>query len=160
MYALIKKQLPELLVIQNQFNFEVAEDWAYKDFPWYRSTLVLCAEAIKAGGNIDKIQVYLVEIFSELLSENMEACVKKGTPIGNSPAHLEFLAGSYSRSFQGNTLDMFDRRLDEFMGTCATGHIPVHKFWGLCACVDLQWPELRELYLAKFSKKEGVAHAA
>ncbi len=159
-HTLIKQQLPELLAFQNRVNFEMAENWAFQGYPWYRSVLVLCAGVIGQADDKHRVKLHLVEIFSKLLTENMEACIKKGTPIANNPGALEFLAGSYSRSFQGNSSEVFSRRLDEFMGACASGHIPVHKFWGLCACVGLEWPELRLMFLEHIGINSEKSHAA
>ena len=161
MHALIKLQLQELLVVQDRMNGRVSENWAASEYPWYRSVLALCGTVIIIPeDDRARIKGYLVSIFSRLLSENMQACIKKGLPIARNPAALEFLAGSYSRGFQARGAVSFHSQLDEFIGACAGGHIPVHKFWGLCACVDLKWPELRLLFLSDFGENKALTHAA
>lgn len=162
----VRQELPELFKVQRAIN---NYDNEVEDYPWYRSALLSAAELVsfcglqgEYTGPHGAIKTRLVGLFSRLLSEQLQITAKKQIAIELDPANLEFLASSYSRVFTGERSGReFNRLLDEFIGACATGHhIPVHKFFGLCHCLELSWDELKSLYLTQFDQNSWGKHAA
>lgn len=157
MYALIKQQLPELLEIQNRLNCVVSERWQENHYPWHRAAMVEAVEAMehfgwkwwkKQDADMWQVKLELVDILCFMLSEGLQTMHNKGLP-SDDIGHVEFFASSYSRNIMGKNSARFVGGLDDFVHGCSAGKIPVHKFWELCACIGLEWSELRLMYLGK-----------
>lgn len=168
MHQQIRADLPELLEAQRWANDQKAEFGIAPYVPFYRLSFSVTVGLIniclfEAGSSVrdSMVKARLCTLFSYLLSENLQACIRKGVPIEKQPAQLEFLASSYSRSHTGFVNPTrLAALLDDFLASCAAHkHISVHKFFGLCDCLGFRWQELRRMYLDEV-KNGRLSHVA
>jgi len=138
-----------MLVLQDEINRVVTEDWKQQGYPWYRAAMVESIEMLEHFGfkwwkkqtpDMAQVQLELVDIWHFMLSHYLE-----------QSESLESLADLLSPS-ELHKSDSDDLRalIDTFVGELASKkHFDTDVFYNMLAVTGLTFDDLYLQYLGK-----------
>mgnify|MGYP002150057127 CR=1 FL=1 len=145
----MKSKIKEMLVLQDEINRVVTEDWKQQGYPWYRAAMVESIEMLEHFGfkwwkkqtpDMAQVQLELVDIWHFMLSHYLE-----------QSESLESLADLLSPS-ELHKSDSDDLRalIDTFVGELASKkHFDTDVFYNMLAVTGLTFDDLYLQYLGK-----------
>jgi dimeric dUTPase (all-alpha-NTP-PPase superfamily) len=145
----VKSKIKEMLVLQDEINRVVTEDWKQQGYPWYRAAMVESIEMLEHFGfkwwkkqtpDMAQVQLELVDIWHFMLSHYLE-----------QSDSLESLADLLSPS-EIHKSDSDDLRalIDTFVGELASKkHFNTDVFYNMLSVTGLTFDDLYLQYLGK-----------
>jgi len=145
----MKSKIKEMLVLQDEINRVVTEDWKQQGYPWYRAAMVESIEMLEHFGfkwwkkqtpDMAQVQLELVDIWHFMLSHYLE-----------QSESLDSLADLLSPS-ELHKSDSDDLRalIDTFVGELASKkHFDTDVFYNMLSVTGLTFDDLYLQYLGK-----------
>jgi dimeric dUTPase (all-alpha-NTP-PPase superfamily) len=145
----MKSKIKEMLVLQDEINRVVTEDWKQQGYPWYRAAMVESIEMLEHFGfkwwkkqtpDMAQVQLELVDIWHFMLSHYLE-----------QSESLESLADLLSPS-ESHKSDSGDLRalIDTFVGELASKqHFNTDVFYNMLSVTGLTFDDLYLQYVGK-----------
>jgi len=145
----MKAKIKEMLVLQDEINRVVTEDWKQQGYPWYRAAMVESIEMLEHFGfkwwkkqtpDMAQVQLELVDIWHFMLSHYLE-----------QSESLDSLADLLSPS-ELHKSDSDDLRalIDTFVGELASKkHFDTDVFYNMLSVTGLTFDDLYLQYLGK-----------
>jgi dimeric dUTPase (all-alpha-NTP-PPase superfamily) len=145
----MKAKIKEMLVLQDEINRVVTEDWKQQGYPWYRAAMVESIEMLEHFGfkwwkkqtpDMAQVQLELVDIWHFMLSHYLE-----------QTDSLESLADLLSPS-ELHKSDSDDLRalIDTFVGELASKkHFNTDVFYNMLSVTGLTFDDLYLQYIGK-----------
>jgi dimeric dUTPase (all-alpha-NTP-PPase superfamily) len=145
----MKSKIKEMLVLQDEINRVVTEDWKQQGYPWYRAAMVESIEMLEHFGfkwwkkqtpDMAQVQLELVDIWHFMLSHYLE-----------QSESLESLADLLSPS-ESHKSDSDDLRalIDTFVGELASKqHFNTDVFYNMLSVTGLTFDDLYLQYVGK-----------
>jgi len=145
----MKAKIKEMLVLQDEINRVVTEDWKQQGYPWYRAAMVESIEMLEHFGfkwwkkqtpDMAQVQLELVDIWHFMLSHYLE-----------QSESLDSLADLLSPS-ELHKSDSDDLRalIDTFVGELAgKKHFNTDVFYNMLAVTGLTFDDLYLQYVGK-----------
>ncbi len=145
----MKAKIKEMLVLQDEINRVVTEDWKQQGYPWYRAAMVESIEMLEHFGfkwwkkqvpDMAQVQLELVDIWHFMLSHYLE-----------QSDSLESLADLLSPS-ELHKSDSDDLRalIDTFVGELASKqHFNTDVFYNMLSVTGLTFDDLYLQYIGK-----------
>jgi dimeric dUTPase (all-alpha-NTP-PPase superfamily) len=145
----MKSQIKEMLILQDEVNRVVNEDWKQQGFPWYRAAMVESIEMLEHFGfkwwkkqvpDMPQVQLELVDIWHFMLSHYLE-----------QSESLDTLADLLTPNEQ-HSHDSDDLRalIDTFVGELASKrHFDTDVFYNMLSVAGLTFDDLYLQYIGK-----------
>lgn len=145
----MKAKIKEMLVLQDEINRVVTEDWKQQGYPWYRAAMVESIEMLEHFGfkwwkkqtpDMAQVQLELVDIWHFMLSHYLE-----------QSDSLESLADLLSPN-ESHQSDSDDLRalIDIFVGELASKkHFNTDVFYNMLSVTGLTFDDLYLQYIGK-----------
>lgn len=145
----MKSKIKEMLVLQDEINCVVTEDWKQRAFPWYRAAMVESIEMLEHYGfkwwkkqtpDMAQVQLELVDIWHFMLSHYLE-----------KSDSLDTLADLLTPSdHQEDYSDDFRALIDTFVGNLASDkNFDTDIFYKMLAAANLSFDDLYLQYIGK-----------
>lgn len=145
----MKAKIKEMLVLQDEINRVVTEDWKQQGYPWYRAAMVESIEMLEHFGfkwwkkqtpDMAQVHLELVDIWHFMLSHYLE-----------QSDSLESLADLLSPN-ESHQSDSDDLRalIDTFVGELASKkHFNTDVFYNMLSVTGLTFDDLYLQYIGK-----------
>lgn len=145
----MKAKIKEMLVLQDEINRVVTEDWKQQGYPWYRAAMVESIEMLEHFGfkwwkkqtpDMAQVQLELVDIWHFMLSHYLE-----------QSDSLESLADLLSPSeLHKSNSDDLRALIDTFVGELASKkHFNTDVFYNMLSVTGLSFDDLYLQYIGK-----------
>jgi len=144
----MKAQIKEMLILQDEVNRVVTEDWKQQGYPWYRAAMVESIEMLEHFGfkwwkkqtpDMAQVQLELVDIWHFMLSHYLQ-----------QSDSLDDIADLLIAPAPENESDDLRALIDSFVGELASKQqFNTNVFYNMLSVAELSFDDLYLQYLGK-----------